>query len=521
MALPVAKRSMPSDFSYLVYQAAPQFRRFKGGNSSEASTDIIPLPIELLYQVLENLSLTDVISFTFCRWDFFLNSIGFLKEEIGPALRHLDALAALFNDNRWPKSWLLQILQHTLETSETILQDFDVFLAVFEETGEPANILRDVVRKCATCRLPTLHGCLSYKLYHMSSLYLQRNPSAVFQRACANMTVLHTATISGATYLLEVIAEILKDMPQSCRASYIDQVDEFGNTALTYALRAPTVQPIDILVRAGGDCNKRDALGFTLLMNACFHGSHQVVKYLVQCGADVTARNNFDHSALEQVMMGESSSKDELFHCLKPYLSQSQLNKALWNDWTNGKQRFKIKARRKLLRWYWLGLKTSVFFIDARETQYADDLGTYTAYDEIQSFGTVVTIRWIPEAYVPTVTLRNVSDWRNRVPQIMHLHSNGTRTRKYGRENILGIYGVLYTGKRSIDELRKTPTIYVKVKWTGIDDEDAGLCPGDYSWITRSELIRMIGQTLADMKIQEAWVEQVAQYARWKREGRH
>ncbi|KAJ6004605.1 hypothetical protein N7540_012974 [Penicillium herquei] len=350
MATQVAKRSMLSGDSYLVHQGAPQVQFSTKERYSASPTTILRLPIELLYNVLECLSMRDVISFTFCRWDFFLGSIGFLTKKIGPAFRHLDALAAVFNDNRWPSIWLLQILQHTLEIPETILQDFDVFLSVFEETGGTANVLRDVVRKCATCRLSTLHGCLSCKLYHMSSLYLRRNPSAVFQRACGNITVLHIVAVSGPLYLLEVIVEILKDMPQSCRASYIDQRDDLGNTALTYALKAPSVQPIDVLVRAGGDYNQRDASGFTLLMNACFHGFDQTAKYLIRCGANVTARNNFDHSALELVMMGESCSKDELFRCLQPYLNQSQLNKALWNDWNNGKQGRQIRERRKFLR---------------------------------------------------------------------------------------------------------------------------------------------------------------------------
>jgi ankyrin repeat protein len=51
-------------------------------------------------------------------------------------------------------------------------------------------------------------------------------------------------------------------------------------------------------------------------MDVCYRGDEKVISCLIDYGADVTMRNNFDVSALECIMMGESESKVDMLRRL-------------------------------------------------------------------------------------------------------------------------------------------------------------------------------------------------------------
>lgn len=114
-----------------------------------------------------------------------------------------------------------------------------------------------------------------------------------------------------------------------------------------------------------------------------------------------------------------------------------------------------------------------------------------------------------------SATLQAVPDTRSRIPHGMYTDAMGFRHRKYGQNNIKGIVGVAVAEGPAGKTSRKAPTTYVKIKWAGIAHADAVLCPNGYSWITRSDFIRMVGQIVADAKIREAWKNQQERYTRW------
>jgi hypothetical protein len=95
---------------------------------------IFSLPIELLYDILDYLSVEDIGSFVFCRWDFFLSSVEFLKRIVGLILRNLAGLITLFARYSWPKSWLQYIIQYTIRSEQSILRDIDSLIVVNSTT---------------------------------------------------------------------------------------------------------------------------------------------------------------------------------------------------------------------------------------------------------------------------------------------------------------------------------------------------------------------------------------------------
>lgn len=287
------------------------------------------MPAELLLEILEYLSVEDLISFTFCRWDFFQASVGFFKGKIGPSIQNVDALVCLFNEKYWPKHWLQAIVQNSARSEQSILQDIDILIQLFETTGWPEKEFRDIVHLCASFKLPILHSCLDCGFHEVARLSLQRSARAIFDTNNLKMSTLHISILARATEIVNVLEVILRDMPESNRIEYVNQLDEVGHTALAYAITSSSIAFIDTLIRAGADVDRRDRLGYTSLMDACHLGRDKVIDCLVDYGADVTATNNFNQSILEHIMMGESQKKHAHLRRLCPRTSQEQLNRAL------------------------------------------------------------------------------------------------------------------------------------------------------------------------------------------------
>lgn len=116
---------------------------------TQATHVILSLPPELLYDILDHLSVGDLISFTFCRWDLFNVLVDYLRRRIGPTFKKLKRLAMLFNDNRWPKPWLQKIARNSIQCEQPILRDVDILRSIFHNIGRPETIVRRIIYTCA------------------------------------------------------------------------------------------------------------------------------------------------------------------------------------------------------------------------------------------------------------------------------------------------------------------------------------------------------------------------------------
>jgi hypothetical protein len=179
--------------------------------------------------------MADVISFVFCRWDIFLASTDFLRHEIGPPLKNLETLTELFMRYPWPKSWLQCIIQRAISDEPPILRDIDSLMAVHTRNLLLEDVFRVTVRNCAECNWPILNSWLTCDHREAIDNYLRSSPWAIFDTDSVKMSPLHIAVMKQDTKIVETICRILQDTEESKRMIYIDQRDEFDNTALSYA----------------------------------------------------------------------------------------------------------------------------------------------------------------------------------------------------------------------------------------------------------------------------------------------
>lgn len=190
--------------------------------NGQLAVDIIPLPAELIYDILDYLSVENIIAFVFCRWDFFQASVGFLTHKVGPTLQSLDSLVEAFKDKHWPKQWLWDLIQKSTKSGKSSLRGFNSLLALFKKNEWPENVLRDIVSACASRGLPISHSCLHCKFHEGAILYLQKDPRAILDTNESQMTVLHVSILFRATKCVEAIEVILRDMAEPDRVSYVN-----------------------------------------------------------------------------------------------------------------------------------------------------------------------------------------------------------------------------------------------------------------------------------------------------------
>ncbi|KAJ5974896.1 hypothetical protein N7481_008603 [Penicillium waksmanii] len=303
--------------------------------SSDTNNAILPLPLELLYDILDCLSLEDTISFAFSRWDFLLASLDFLKHKVGPTLRHLNFLAVLFNESRWPRSWLYKIVQSSLQCEQPILRDICILTGIFEDIDCPERIMRYIISTCAESNWPISHSCVLRGFKGIGGLYLQRSPHAIFDTDKLGMSILHVSILSRAPQVFNVVHRILKATPEPEQVDFVNKLDCMAHSALTYAISTCSVDMLDALILVGANINRRDRFGFTPLIEAGYFGYREIIDCLIRHGAVFTARDGVGHSILEHIMNGKAEMKQQLLEHISPFASQEQLDSALRYDFEN------------------------------------------------------------------------------------------------------------------------------------------------------------------------------------------
>ncbi|KAJ5853052.1 hypothetical protein N7534_005595 [Penicillium rubens] len=328
-----------------------------------------------------------------------------------------------------------------------------------------------------------------------------------------------------------------------------------------------------MLISAGASIDNTDCLGYTPLMNACHLGRDEIVHCLVDRGADIQATNNFNLSALECIMTGESRTKKTLLQRICPHATQMQLNRALWLAINDKKEfvgillefgadgqyagNFKedglydseqngnpsattqgpVEASTPLSRRH---LSPSIATgVTSREPDFLADLSpiitTEAGTDDdgiVDGFGTfrgspIIIFRYGPD-FVAKFSAKytdghgvserlGVSSFDVRITQLRDYNDLGKYWR-YSKENVVGICGVAFEERKFPDRIYKLrKAVWVKIKWRNIVIIDRGLLQGDFSWIPRDDFVRLCGsKNVAESKLREAWKRQEERYIIWK-----
>jgi len=114
------------------------------------------------------------------------------------------------------------------------------------------------------------------------------NPKNDFNR----YTALHIASIKGYT-------DIAKLLIESGVNNNIDELNQFGDTALMLAAEYNHIEIVKLLIQLGANINKSNNFGFTALMSAARGGHIDIVKLLINKGANIYAADDYDQTALE------------------------------------------------------------------------------------------------------------------------------------------------------------------------------------------------------------------------------
>jgi len=78
----------------------------------------------------------------------------------------------------------------------------------------------------------------------------------------------------------------------------INEKDEYGNTAISYAVEAENYDCIKILIKNGADVNNRNIGGWSPLIIATKNGDADIVKILLDSGADPNLKGGYGWTAL-------------------------------------------------------------------------------------------------------------------------------------------------------------------------------------------------------------------------------
>ncbi|KAJ5752784.1 hypothetical protein N7520_009701 [Penicillium odoratum] len=101
----------------------------------------------------------------------------------------------------------------------------------------------------------------------------------------------------------------------------------------------------------------------------------------------------------------------------------------------------------------------------------------------------------------------------NRISQLRWEDENGNKHWQYTRENIGGTAAITVAERDDNKTICvQCPQTWVKIEWKNIKEEHQELLIGGYSWIPRSDMIRLLGEKQAAIRLQFAWDVQEHRY---------
>lgn len=125
------------------------------------------------------------------------------------------------------------------------------------------------------------------------------------------------------------------------KGAKIEDQDEYGSTPLHYAARSGHLDVVKILINAGADVNKKAMKKFvrlygidtqkitgtkeTPLHNACSLGHLEVVKYLLSCGARLDLVDHYGRLPINNCEQGEYRDQTPKEKAVEDYLKSLEL----------------------------------------------------------------------------------------------------------------------------------------------------------------------------------------------------
>ena len=137
---------------------------------------------------------------------------------------------------------------------------------------------------------------LESKIQRAASQYMQKLTEAVSQTCHEDIVEVarHPIFYAAKEGNLEMVQSIIEEQNFDVNTKY----EKDGSTALHWAAYGGQYDVVKYLVEHGADVNAKDNNDMTPLMDAAQEGHLEVVKYLVEHGADVNAKHGEDWTAL-------------------------------------------------------------------------------------------------------------------------------------------------------------------------------------------------------------------------------
>ena len=190
----------------------------------------------------------------------------------------------------------------TSSTKQSNPLDVEDYLDAIEDlagTGSGRELLSRVVNMTDVNGNTALHYSVSHGNFDVVSVLLDSkvaNPNILNKAGYTCIMLISLAQITNDTHRA-VISKLFEVGDVNLRAS------QHGQTALMLAVSHGRLDMVKILVDAGADLNVRDEDGSTALMCAAEHGYMEMVKYLMsQPEADLSAKDNDGLTALAVAM---------------------------------------------------------------------------------------------------------------------------------------------------------------------------------------------------------------------------
>jgi len=190
----------------------------------------------------------------------------------------------------------------TSSTKQSNPLDVEDYLDSIEDlagTGSGRELLSRVVNMTDVNGNTALHYSVSHGNFDVVSVLLDSkvaNPNVLNKAGYTCIMLISLAQIINDTHRA-VISRLFEVGDVNLRAS------QHGQTALMLAVSHGRLDMVKILVDAGADLNVRDEDGSTALMCAAEHGYMEMVKYLMsQPDADLSAKDNDGLTALAVAM---------------------------------------------------------------------------------------------------------------------------------------------------------------------------------------------------------------------------
>lgn len=128
-------------------------------------------------------------------------------------------------------------------------------------------------------------------------LLIQDDENLIREKDRNDRTILHWAALQGKERLVEYILENFKKLIE------IDQRDDVQATPLILATLGGNLNIVKMLLNNGADINARNWNGHSSLQYACSKGWHTIVEYLLENNADINIRDKYGDTCLHRTVV--------------------------------------------------------------------------------------------------------------------------------------------------------------------------------------------------------------------------